>query len=148
MGYYARELAVSSRQPTAIVFPFGKFVFARLPMGVATAPEFQAVMNRCLGDFDFCWVYLDDLLILPSSFEEHVQHMRIVLQRLHDNGLTIHPIKSKIGATAVKYLGYVISCDGVSPMHSKVDAIQRIVPPQNRRELRRFVGMVNYYRDV
>ncbi|KAE8902705.1 hypothetical protein PF005_g12889 [Phytophthora fragariae] len=115
-------------------------------MGVATAPdEFQAVMNRCLGDLDFCWVYLDDIMILSSSFEEH---LRIVLQRMHDNRLTIHLIKSKIGATAVEYLGYVISCNGISPMHSKVDAIQRIAPPRIRRELRRFVGMVNYYRDV
>ncbi|KAG3117846.1 hypothetical protein PI125_g3386 [Phytophthora idaei] len=112
-------------------------------MGVATAPdEFQAVMNRCVSDLDFRWVYLDDILILSTSFEQHVQHVRIVLEHLRENGLTIHGVKSKIGATAVEYLGYTISRERISPLQSKVDAIGRIAAPRNRHEPRHFVGMI------
>lgn len=150
LSYYTRVLAKQNRDATAIVVAgLGKFVFNRLPMGVSTAPdEFQASMDELLGDLPFVRVYLDDILVLSESFEEHMEHLRVVFSRLHEAGLTLHPRKSNICADAVDYLGYRLSKDGIEAIPNKVSAILDIAPPRHRKDLRRFVGMVNYYRDM
>ncbi|KAE9274598.1 hypothetical protein PR003_g29559 [Phytophthora rubi] len=118
-------------------------------MGVSTAPdEFQACMDEGLGDLDYVRVYLDDILVTSNSFEEHMQHLEEVFRRLRNFGLTLHRKKSKICASVVEYLGYQLSADGISALPNKVTAILAIAPPRNRREVRRFVGMVNFYSDM
>ncbi|KAG6611199.1 Pol Polyprotein [Phytophthora cinnamomi] len=149
MSYYARILDEISRRVTAIVFPWGKFVFGCLPMGVSTAPdEFQSIMNMMLGDLDGVWAYLDDVLIPSDTFEEHVDLLRLVFERFEEFGLTIHPRKSKLFTTSTDYLRYRFSTTGIQPLHNKVEAIAKIASPCTRRELWRFFGMVNYYRDM
>ncbi|KAE9343568.1 hypothetical protein PR003_g8912 [Phytophthora rubi] len=69
-------------------------------------------------------------------------------RRLRNFGLTLHRKKSKICASVVEYLGYQLREDGISALSNKVTAILAIVPPRNRREVRRFVGMVNFYSDM
>lgn len=145
-SYYTIALARSSQPVTCITTPLGKFVFLKLPM---TAPdEFQAAMDEILGDLDYVRVYLDDILVTSSTFEEHLQHLAVVFGRLRDHGLTLHRTKSKICASVIEYLGYQISDDGISALPNKVTAINAIAPPNNRREVRRFVGMVNFYSDM
>ncbi|KAJ8576399.1 hypothetical protein ON010_g2814 [Phytophthora cinnamomi] len=148
-SYYTRVLAPESRPITAITTPLGKFVFLRLPMGVSTAPdEFQACIDEELGDLDYVRVYLDDILVTSNSFEEHLQHLAEVFRRLRDFGLTLHRKKSKICASVVEYLGYQLSDDGISALPNKITAIMAIAAPRNRRQVRRFVGMVNFYSDM
>ncbi|KAF0745866.1 hypothetical protein AaE_008359, partial [Aphanomyces astaci] len=140
---------VESLQPivTAIVLPFGKYVY--LPMGNVCAPdEFQYAMNLVVGDLSFVKCYLDDLLVVSSSFAEHLDHLRIVFQRLIKFGIVAHAWKSKFCAETIDYLGFVLTKDGVCPQSNKVEAIVKILPPKTRKELRRFIGMVNYYRDL
>lgn len=118
-------------------------------MGVSTASdEFQSIMNMMLGDLDGVWAYLDDVLILSDIFEEHLELLRRVFESFEEFGLTIHPRKSKLFTTSTDYLGYRISTTGIQPLHNKVEAIEKIASPRTRRELRRFIGMVNYYRDM
>lgn len=149
LSYYTRVLARKSRAATAITTPLGKFVFARLPMGVSTAPdEFQACMDEKLGDLEYVRVYLDDIMVTSSSFAEHLEHLAVVFHRLRDFGLTLHRKKSKICAKVVEYLGYQLTEDGIAALPNKVAAITAIAPPRNRREVRRFVGMVNFYGDM
>jgi hypothetical protein len=149
MGYYSRELAVQSRPFTAIVLPWGKYRYCRLPMGISTAPdEFHAVMTQLLGDLQYVRIYLDDVLILSQTFDEHLQHIEVVLNRLMEAGVVVHAVKSKFCATSVNYLGYNISSEGKRPIGSKVEAIKRLARPRNIRDLRRFIGMVNYYKDM
>ncbi|KAE9230137.1 hypothetical protein PF005_g3586 [Phytophthora fragariae] len=101
-------------------------------MGVSTAPdEFQACMDKELGDLD----YFRGAHAAPG-------------RRLRNFGLTLHRKKSKICASVVEYLGYQLSEDGISALSNKVTAILAIVPSRNRREVRRFVGMVNFYSDM
>lgn len=149
MGYYSRELAEESRSYTAVVLPWGKYRYIRLPMGISTArDEFHAVMQQLLGDLPFVRVYLDDVLVLSSSFDEHLQHLKVVLQRLQDAGVVVHPEKSKFCMTEVEYLGYRITREGKEPVRKKDDAILNLARPRNIRDLRRFIGMVNYYKDM
>ncbi|KAG6623058.1 Pol Polyprotein [Phytophthora cinnamomi] len=99
MGYFARRLARQSRAATAFCLPFGKFQFKRLPMGISTAPdEYQACMERILGDLDFVIVYLDDILIFSENPVEHLEHLRIVFDRLRQYDVTLNGKKCHICA--------------------------------------------------
>ncbi|OWZ05730.1 Pol Polyprotein [Phytophthora megakarya] len=110
MSYYMRVIAVSSRGPTAIVLPWGKLVFNRLPTGVSTAPDkFQACMNETVGDMETVRTSLDDIMVTSQSFDEYLQHLRELFERLVDNGITLHPAMSKVCAKSAEYLGYQIS---------------------------------------
>lgn len=149
MGYYSRELALQSRPFTAIVLPWGKYRYCRLPMGISTAPnEFHAVMTQLIGDLTFVRIYLDDVLILSQTFDEHLHHIEVVMKRLLEAGVVVNAAKSKFSATSVDYRGYNISTEGKRSISSKVEAIRQLARPRNIRDLRRFIGMVNYYKDM
>ncbi|POM80135.1 Gag-pol fusion protein [Phytophthora palmivora] len=149
LGYYARRLAKHSHYLTAFCLPFGKFRFKRLPMGICTAPdEYQACMERILGDLTFVVVYLDDILVFSQDEDEHLEHLHIVFKRLKKYGVSLNGKKCHILRKEVDYLGYTLSAEGIKPQAKKIQAIQKIAVPRNRKELRRFLGMINYYRDM
>uniref|UniRef100_H3HA67 Reverse transcriptase domain-containing protein n=1 Tax=Phytophthora ramorum TaxID=164328 RepID=H3HA67_PHYRM len=97
MGYFARRVALQSRAATAFCLPFGKFQFKRLPMGISTAPdEYQSCMERILGDLDFVIVYLDDILVFSQNPVEHLEHLRIVFDRLRQYDVALNGKKCHI----------------------------------------------------
>ncbi|POM64725.1 LOW QUALITY PROTEIN: Retrovirus Polyprotein [Phytophthora palmivora] len=117
----------------------------RMPMGISTAPdEYQAGMAKILGDFDFVIVYLDDILIFSKSAKDHLEHLRSAqdVQR-HTQWEKCH-----IFCKTVEYLGFTLSAAGIQPQEKKIRAITRIAAPRNKKQLRRFLGMVNYYRET
>ena len=98
---------------------------------------------------EFVKTYLDDLLIISTaSLEDHLEKLKELLSRLQDAGLKINADKSKFCALETEYLGYIITRDGVKPQANKVQAILALTPPKNVKELRCFLGMVQYYRDL
>ena len=98
---------------------------------------------------DIVRCYLDDLLIINrTTFEDHLEQLEKVLQRLQRAGLKVNAEKSKFFANQIEYLGFWLTRDGISPLESKVEAIKRIEPPKTQRQLRRFIGMLNFYRDM
>jgi hypothetical protein len=102
-----------------------------------------------MATLEFVRTYLDDLLcITKGDLEDHLQHLRKVLIRLQDAGLKINADKSKFCALETEYLGYIQTRDGIKPQTNKVQAILALKPPTNVKELRRFLGMVQYYRDL
>jgi Reverse transcriptase (RNA-dependent DNA polymerase) len=112
--------------------------------GFSYATAFDLIMGLM-----FVQTYLDDLLIITTgSFHNHMEHIRIVLQRLSDAGLHVNADKSTFCAEETEYLGFWIPRHGVQPMTNKIEAILNIAPPSNRNQLRWFIGMVNYYRDM
>ena len=150
MGYYSIELSTKSSDACTIVTEFGKFRYKRLPMGVSCSPDiFQAKINELLGDIEGICAYLDDLLLLSKgSWEDHLERLEEVLQRLKQKGLRVNPLKSFFGINEIEYLGYIISQQGIKPQAKKVQAILDIERPTTTTELRRLIGMVNYYRDL
>ncbi|KAE9265706.1 hypothetical protein PR003_g32372, partial [Phytophthora rubi] len=149
MGYFARRIALQSRAATAFCLPFGKFQFKRLPMGISTVPdEYQSCMERILGDLDFVIVYLDDILVFSQNPVEHLEHLRIVFDRLRQYDVTLNGKKCHILRDQVDYLGFTLTPEGIQLQKKKVEAIQQIAEPRNKRELRRFLGMISYYRDM
>ena len=120
-----------------------------MPFGLTNAPaQFQAYMNEALaGLVDVtCIVYLDDILIFSNSEEEHTGHVREVLERLRKAKLYVKLSKCEWHTDRTEYLGYVVSPEGVSIDPERVKTIQDWPLPASVRDIRVFVGFMNYYR--
>ena len=150
MGYYHLRLDPATSDICTIVFPWGIYRYKRLPMGVACSPDiFQSKMNGLFSDLEYVLAYIDDLLVLTTdSFEDHLEKLDGVLQRLRDAGLQVNAAKSNFAAIEIEYLGYTLSREGISPQKSKVAAILALEPPSNVKQLRRVLGIIQYYRDL
>ena len=99
-----------------------------------------------MAGLDFARAYLDDLLIISrGSFDEHLEQLEQALTRLAEAGLKINASKSSLCRGELEYLGYWITWKGIRPVTKKVDAILRMKTPSKRKELRKFIGLINYY---
>lgn len=152
MGYYHIPLSKQAQRLCTTILPWGKYSYAKLPMGLCTSPDiFQSIMNELLGDLPYVLVYIDDILILnkkDESEDDHIEKIAVVLNRLERCGFAVNLRKSFFMQTELEYLGYLLTPNGIKPQPKKVEAISRILPPKNKRQLRRFLGMINYYRDM
>ena len=119
-------------------------------MGLCNSPDiFQEKMYELFEDFEYVRVYIDDLLvIINDSYEDHLNKLDKVLQKLQKAGLKVNANKSFFAKTELEYLGYWITREGIMPVPKKIKAISNIAIPKNKKQLRRFIGMINYYRDM
>ncbi|XP_071142173.1 uncharacterized protein [Mytilus edulis] len=124
-GYHQVEIEEEHKQRTAFtVGPLGFFEFNRLPFGLSNAPAtYQRLMEECLGDLHtrICYIYLDDLIIFSKSIDEHLVRLERIFQRLRDVGLKLSPKKCSFLQRRVKYIGHIVSADGVEPYPEKVE---------------------------
>ena len=150
MGYYHIPMSEQAQALCTTVLPWGKYRYCRLPMGLKVATDvFQNTMMELLGDLPYVRVYLDDILITTcDSYEDHIEKMNTVLTRLEKSGFRANLRKCFFAKSELEYLGFWITRHGIQPQPKKVEAICRLLPPKNQRQLRRFLGMVNYYRDM
>lgn len=134
-------------EKTAITTPFGSFECPFMSFGLRNAAQtFQRFIDGLVRGLDFCFPYIDDLLIASRSKEEHEEHLRALFSRLNEYGVVVNVQKCTFGQPQVTFLGYSVSGEGVRPLDEKVHAIQQFPPPQTVRGLRRFLGMLNFYR--
>ena len=92
---------------------------------------------------------MDDILITSSgSYEDHLKKLDEVLTRLERAGFRANVRKCYFAETEIEYLGYYLTRKGIQPQPKKVEAILRLQPPKTKRQLRHFLGMVNFYRDM
>ncbi|KAF2347402.1 Reverse transcriptase domain, partial [Trinorchestia longiramus] len=137
------ELSIAK---TAVITPFGLFEFVTMPYGLRNAPQtFQRHMSNILPDLAFTYTYLDDVLIASNTPEQHREHLTILFKRLSTHGLLINPAKCEFGKSSLKYLGHEFSQTGLKPLPCKVDAIRAFPKPETQKQLRRFLGSVNFY---
>jgi hypothetical protein len=117
MGYYTIRLDPDASRICTIIFPWGKYSYKRLPMGVAGSPDIlQAKMSELMVDLEFVRTYLYNLLtITKSSLSDHLDNLRKVLTRLREAGLKVNADKSKFCAHETEYLGYILTRDGIKP---------------------------------
>ncbi|GFW92205.1 retrovirus-related Pol polyprotein from transposon 297 [Trichonephila clavipes] len=147
-GYF--RLAINPRdiEKTAYVTRNGTFAFLRMPFGLSgVAPNFQKatdiILKPVLGRFVSC--YMDDVIITSPSFNEHIDHLNQVFTLLRDAGLTLNKDKCHFARDKLKYLGLIISKDGIKIDDNKVKAITEMKPPQNNMEVSNFLGMAGWY---
>lgn len=149
-AYWQIELNEESKEKTAFVVPGrGLFEFTRIPFGLHNAPAtWQRLIDRMLGHdlHPHVFVYLDDIIVVASTFDEHLRILEEVLKRLRAANLTINEEKSHFCKNSLKYLGYVVDSRGLHVDSEKVDSICQYPPPKTVRGLRRFIGMSSCYR--
>ena len=118
-------------------------------MGLSnSAPVFERLMEKVLFGLTWkiCLVYLDDIIIFSRSFEEHVENLKEVFERLKEANLKLSPKKCHFFKKQVKFLGHIVSENGVSTDPSKIQAVKDWPVPKNVKEVRSFVGLTSYYR--
>lgn len=132
---------------TAIITPFGLFEFPFMGFGLRNAAQtWQRFIDEVLRELPFCFAYLDDILVFSKDKDEHRGHLRALFQRLTDYGVIINSAKCVFGVSEVTFLGYTVSTAGCRPLKDKVIAIKDFPQPRTVRALRRFLGMLNFYR--
>lgn len=132
---------------TAITTPFGLYEFPYMTFGLRNAGQtFQRFVDEMVRGLDFVYAYLDDFLIFSQDRETHEQHLHQMFRRLKDFGMVVNAAKCVFGVPEVTFLGYRITAEGTTPLPSKVEAIQSFPTPRTVKELRRFLGMLNFYR--
>ena len=131
---------------TAVTTPFGLFEFVRMPFGLRNAAQtFQRFMDQVFRGLYFCYVYIDDLLVASKSPKEHLLHLRQVFERLRQYSLTISVAKSSFGQIELTFLGHKVTGKSVLPLPEKVSAIKQFPKPSSVTQLRRFLGLINFY---
>jgi hypothetical protein len=150
MGYYTIRLDRDASKICTVFFPWGKYSNKRLPMGIAGSPDiFQNKMLELMEDLEYVRTYLDDLLCISrSNLEDHLKKFEEVLRSLCNAGLKVNTEKSTFCALEIEYLGYILTRDGIKPQSNKMQAILAIQPSTNVKELRHFLGMVQYCHDL
>ncbi|XP_043206059.1 uncharacterized protein K02A2.6-like [Amphibalanus amphitrite] len=144
-GFWQLPLHKDSRHLTCFITPFGRFRMKRLPFGISIAPEvYQRRMNLLLEGIEGVACYMDDVLVFGASEEEHDKNLKQVLKRMKSEGLTLNQSKCHLRQKRLKYLGHIVSEDGVEVDPAKVAAIQALKRPSNVKEVKQLLGMVNY----
>ena len=147
-GYYHIKLGKDSQAKMAFVTPFGKYEFSMVPFGLAQAPAyFQALINKVLKGLNkFAVTYLDDIIIIFSKDEEeHLEHLRIIFQRLKEVGLKLKGSKCDFMKTQIQYLGHLIPPSGIQPLPEKLGSIKNMPAPRSPKEVKQFLGLAGYY---
>ena len=147
-GFYQVVVEPQSQEKTAFVSPYGKFEFVRMPFGLRNAPAmFQRLMEVVLGDcYDCSAPYIDDIVVFSDSAEEHVQHLRRVLECLRKYGLTIKEAKCEWGRVKLEYLGHMIGGGELAVPAHRAAAMASYLQPHTKKQLRSFLGAAGYYR--
>ena len=150
-GFWQIRLHEEDEDKTAFCAPSaGQFAWRVLPMGLKIAPSiFARMMQKVLKPFlgKFCVTYLDDIGVYSDTLDEHLEHIRLVLQALQEHHLFAKPSKCAFCLTELDFLGHVVSHNGVAVDPGKIDAIRAWPVPASARDLRSFLGLANYYRD-
>ncbi|GFW58749.1 retrovirus-related Pol polyprotein from transposon 17.6 [Trichonephila clavipes] len=147
-GYFQFKISPKDIEKTAFITRNGTFAFLGMPFGLSgAAPNFQKVIDIILKPVigHFVMVYIDDVIITSPSFNEHIDHLNQVFTLLRDVGLTLNKEKCHFARDKLKYLGLIISKEGIETDNSKVKAIAEMKPPKNNREVSKFLGMAGWY---
>ena len=148
-GYLQVQMSEGDQPKTAFTTPMGLFEYTRMPFGLMNAPAtFQRLMTTIFGDMNLSelLIYLDDVIVFSSTLEEHLASLERVFSRLRQHGLKLKPSKCNILQKEVKYLGHIVSEEGVATDPEKTEAVRDWPIPKTKKEVRRFLGFTGYYR--
>ncbi|XP_078240212.1 uncharacterized protein LOC144586237 [Pogona vitticeps] len=147
-GYWQIPVRAEDKEKTAFVTPKGLYQFMKMPFGLHGAgATFQRLMDRVLEPVStFVGAYIDDILIFSKSWEEHIIHIKRVLEELKKAGLTVNPSKCKVAQEKVKFLGHVVSKGEIRPSEEKIDKLSDWHVPRTKKEVQQFLGLAGYYR--
>ena len=148
-GYHQLRVKEEDIPKTAFRTRYGHYEFVVMPFGLTNAPAvFMSLMNKIFRPYldQFVVVFIDDILVYSRSEEEHEQHLRTVLQVLRDNRLYAKASKCEFWLNEVKFLGHVVSENGIAVDPTKVEAVLDWRQPKTVSEICSFLGLAGYYR--
>ena len=148
-GYFQARIHEADVHKTAFTTHMGHYQRRVLPMGLSNSPStFQRLMNTVFEPYlgKFVFIYLDDILVASNTPEEHLKHLELIMEKLTEHDLYVKPTKCKFNETEVKFLGHIVSKDGVKPDPAKTQTIRDYPMPKDVSEVRRFMGMCNFFR--
>jgi hypothetical protein len=150
-GFLQIELSQRSRLLTTFWTPIGRYCWNRMPFGLSSAPEeFQRRLHQALDGLTGIEVIADDILVYGcgDSTEEgaadHDRNLLALMERLKDRGIKINKDKMKLHLSEIKYMGHILTPDGVKPDPEKVQGIRDLPYPKDKQGVKRFMGMVTY----
>ena len=148
-GYHQVAVAPQDQEKTGFVTPWGHYEYTVMPFGLCNAPAtFQRLMALVFSGLIGldCLIYLDDIIIFSATFEIHLIRLDRVFDRLRNQNLKIKLTKCKFGLPSVKFLGHIVSAEGIGVDLEKISSIQDWKLPENVTEMRSFLGLASYYR--
>ena len=148
-GFYHIPIEPGSREVTAFSTPSGHWQFKRMPFGLRNAPSaFQRAMQVVLNKFPRgnVIVYIDDVLVMSGTFEEHLVLVSKVLATLEQHGVKVKTEKCKWFEREVEYLGHLVGVDGMRKVPGYVDKVKNMARPTTVGQLREFLGLANFQR--
>ena len=148
-GYHQVPIQIEDIAKMAFRTKFGHYEFLVMPFGLTNAPAtFMTLMDGVLRPYlgKFVVVFLDDILIFNKTEEEHIEHLRLVFEKLRTQALYAKQSKCDFFKNEIHYLGHVISYASIKMDKDKVDAILIWPHPTMVEELQIFLGMSGFYR--
>ena len=147
-AYYSLPLTPRASQLAGIITKNACYRPLRTPFGLTNAPaKFCELVAEMVSGLEHCvFTYMDDMIIYSKSFEEHLTHLRSLLERLSQYGMYLNEQKCVFARKKVIFLGHEVSRNGIRPLTDKVEAVCNMQAPSTLTELRRFLGSLNYYR--
>ncbi|CAF2747692.1 unnamed protein product [Rotaria sp. Silwood2] len=148
-GYHQIRIKDDDIDKTAFRTRYGSFEFIVLPFGLTNAPPtFMRLMNSIFHQYidEFVILYLDDILIYSKNEQEHLNHIRLVLQLLRANQLYANRDKCEFGSDQIHFLGHVVTSHGIKADENKVIAVKNWPIPRNSTHVRSFLGAAGFYR--
>jgi hypothetical protein len=149
-AFWSIPVRAKDRYKTAFVTQQGHYEWRFMPFGVKVAPAcFQRILSGILKRHnlsDFAVNYLDDILVFSRSFEEHVLHVQRLITAVYDEGFRLNFKKCNFAASSIQYLGHILEPNTVKPLQDNLAAIKNFPVPSSRKNIRQFLGKVNFYR--
>jgi len=148
-GYWQVKIRSEDKEKTAFSIGKGLWQFTVMPFGLCNAPAtFERLMEKILNQllFKICLVYLDDVIIYSDNFEEMLSRLERVFARLRSANLKLNPKKCSFFKKEIKYLGHVVSKEGIKTDPEKISAVRDWPIPRTKKQVRSFLGFCSYYR--
>ncbi|CAI6362171.1 unnamed protein product [Macrosiphum euphorbiae] len=148
-AFWSIPIRQKDRKKTAFVTQNGHWQWTCLPFGLKISP---AIFQRTLANIirkhnlnDFCINYIDDILIFSKSFKQHVQHIEYLLRTMKEEGFRLKMEKCNFAKNSLKYLGHIIEKNSITPLKDNLKAIKEFKEPKNKKNIRQFLGKINFY---
>ena len=148
-GYWQIQMHEADKEKTAFASHMGLYEFNVMPFGLTNAPAtFQALMEEVLGDLTrtACLLYLDDIIVYGRTFEEVYANLQKVMAQLRKYNLKLKAKKCSLFRRSVKFLGHVVTEEGIACNPETVQAVRDLARPKDKTGVRSILGLGNYYR--
>lgn len=148
-GFHQIEMETKDGPKTAFSVEGGHYEFIRMPFGLKNAPStFQRVIDNAHRELvgKICIVHLDDIIIFATSFQELIDNLELVFERLRTSNFKIQVDKSEFLRKGIEFLGHIVTTEDIKPNHGKISAVKNFPNPKTPKQLKSFLGLLGYYR--